>query len=99
MIAAAFPRAAWRTESEAIYTMALAQAGVSADVAKRAAAALICEELELPPVALVLRRCREISAGVAIASFRCPKCGSERVAGTIGGPGVCFDCDWTGVFS
>lgn len=82
-----------------MYVMALAQAGVSADVAKRAIARLVAEELELPPVALVIRRCREISAGERLAALRCPECASELVAGTIGGPAVCFDCDWSGVLS
>lgn len=97
LLAAAFPRQSWRAESEAVYVMALTQERVPATVARRAIADLISEEMELPPVALVLRRCRETSAG-EFFDWRCPECGSELVAGMIGGPGCCFECDWEGMF-
>ena len=99
MLAAAFPRASWRAESEAVYVMALAQAGVTAAVARKAIARLITEEMELPPVALLLRRCREVSCERELSAWRCPECGSRLVAGTLGGPGVCFDCTWEGTLS
>lgn len=98
MLAAAFPRASWTQASEAVYVMALTQEGVPASVARRAVAGLIAEEMQLPPVALVLRRCRETACGEEFYDWRCPDCGSELVAGRIGGAGLCFDCDWEGTF-
>lgn len=65
MLAAAFPRASWRAESEAVYVMALTQARIPTDVAQRAIATLITDEAMLPPVAHVLSRCREIQDGRA----------------------------------
>ena len=79
--------------------MALASEHVTAQVARRAIAGLIATEMELPPVALVLRACRETAIGAEFYDWRCPACGSDKVAGTAGGPGVCFDCDWEGVLS
>lgn len=99
MLAAAFPRASWKTDSEAVYVMALTQARIPADVAQRAVATLITEEMMLPPVALVLRRCRETQAGRDFFDWACPACGSDKVAGIVGGPGLCFDCDWEGMLS
>ena len=99
MLAAAFPRASWRQESEAVYVMALAQQQVTATVARRAIADLITNEMELPPVALVLARCREAAASDDFYDWRCPSCGSTLVAGSIGGPGICFDCTWEGRFA
>ncbi len=40
--------------------MAMGQARIPSDVAQRAIAELITEEMVLPPVALVLRRCRDL---------------------------------------
>lgn len=94
MLAAAFPRASWRTESEAVYTMALTAEGVPASVARAAIAELIREEMELPPVALLLRRCRLID--VIEHDWQCPECGSHLICGTAGGPGICGDCEWEG---
>jgi hypothetical protein len=99
MLAAAFPRASWRQDSEAVYVMALMQERVSPGVARSAIAQLIREEMELPPVALMLKRCRETNAREAQRDWRCPECGSHLVAGSIGGPGVCFDCVWEGTFA
>ena len=99
MLAAAFPRASWRTESEAIYAMQMSAAGIEPHVARRAITGLIATEMELPTVALVLRRCREVACEVEQREWQCPKCGSRLVAGSVGGPGVCFDCDWKGRFA
>jgi len=93
MLAAAFPRASWRQESEAVYVMSLAADRISPVVARAAVARLVREEMELPPVALLLRRCREEAAASSLYDWRCPQCGSLRTAGSIGGPGVCFGCD------
>ena len=76
--------------------MALAEEGVSPRAARGAVRKLIRESTELPPVALVLRACREVACQEVIHDWRCPLCGSEKVAGIIGGPGVCFDCVWEG---
>ena len=99
MLAAAFPRQSWKADSEAVYVMALTQERVPGTVARRAVAQLITEEMELPPVALVLRRCRETAFGEEFFDWHCPECRSEKVAGTIGGPGLCFDCDWEGTLT
>jgi len=96
LLGAAFPRASWTTESEAVYTMALGQARIPADAAQQAIATLITEEMMLPPVALVLRRCRETLCSREFFRWRCPECGSRRVVGTLGEAAVCFDCDWKG---
>lgn len=86
-------------ESDAVYTGALVNEGVPAPVVRRAVARLVSEEMELPPVALLLRRCREVASGEEFYEWRCPSCHSTNVAGTVGGPGICFDCEWTGEFS
>lgn len=78
--------------------MALTQEAVPAVVARKAIAALIITEMELPPVALVLRRCRETASGEEFYDWKCPECGSDKVAGRVGGPGLCFDCEWEGRF-
>lgn len=96
MLGAAFPRASWKADTEAVYVMALSKERIPGVVARRAVADLITTEMELPPVALVLRRCAETACGEEFYDWRCPECGSERVAGTVGGPGLCFDCDWEG---
>jgi len=93
MLAAAWPRGSWGRESEAVYVAALAQARVSTGAALAAVSRLIREETDLPPVALVLRRCQEEAASGDLYDWSCPRCGSLRTAGTIGGPGLCFDCD------
>jgi hypothetical protein len=96
MLAAAFPRASWRMESDAVYVGALVNEGVPAVVARKAVGRLVAEEMELPPVALLLRTCREVGAGEDFYEWRCPVCQSTNVAGTVGGPGICFDCEWSG---
>jgi len=96
MLAAAFPRAAWKVDSDAVYAMALAGEGISPAVARAAIRKLITEQMELPPVALVLRACREVEAEHLIKDWACPVCGSAMVSGIIDGPAVCFDCDWHG---
>ena len=93
LLAAAFPRQSWKTESEAVYTMALASENVAPEVARRAVSELVKEELELPPIALVLRKCRVVAATEDFHDWGCPSCGSLRTAGYIGGPCMCFDCD------
>ena len=94
LLAAAFPRAAWRAESEAVYAMALAQEGIAPTTARAAIAELISEEFLLPPVAQVLAHCR--AAGCAgINEVVCPHCGSTLIA-VDRGCGLCFDCDWQG---
>lgn len=99
LLAAAFPRASWRADSEAVYVMALAEEGVTPDAARSGVRKLIRESMELPPVAAVLRSCREVAAEQLIHDWRCPLCGSEKVAGIVGGPGVCFDCVWEGTMT
>lgn len=99
MLAAAFPRASWRTQTDAVYVSALIHEGVPAAVARQAVARLVSEEMELPPIALLLQRCREVASGDEFYDWRCPECGSRMVAGTLGGPGICFDCDWEGTLS
>lgn len=99
MLAAAFPRAAWRQDSEAVYVMAIAHESIDPATARGAIADLIRNELDLPPVALVIRRCLEYSAKAAQREWSCPNCGSKLVAGVVNGPGLCFDCDWQGTFS
>lgn len=94
MLAAAFPRQSWRAESEAVYVMALASQDIDAVTARAAVAKLVLEETELPPVALVVRRCREMTASEALATARCPQCGSQLVAVVDGNVNLCFDCDW-----
>jgi hypothetical protein len=69
--------------------MALTHDGVPAIVARRAVAMLIAEEMQLRPIALVLRKCREVRAGEEFPTWACPACRSDRVAGVTGGPGLC----------
>ncbi len=93
LLGAAFPRQSWRTESEAVYTMALASENVLPEVARQAISELVKEELELPPIALVLRKCRAVAATEDFHDWTCPACGSPRTAGYSGGPCMCFDCE------
>lgn len=96
LLAAAFPRSAWRTESDAAYTMALLDAGTNAATVGLAVRKLIREADALPTIAELLTACRRVRAEDALAQWRCPGCGSDKVAGYAGGPAVCFDCDWEG---
>lgn len=97
LLGAAFPRASWSDDTEAVYVMAMAQEGVTPSQARAAVRKLICESYELPPVAALLATVRSMVTRDALADWRCPKCGSDKVAGMIGGPAVCFDCGWEGV--
>jgi hypothetical protein len=92
MLAAAFPRAAWGHESEAIYAMSLAAAGIHPAVARAAVAGLVREEEHLPTIATVLNRCYAIAAGEVLDDLSCPGCGSHIVAADRGAC-LCFDCD------
>ena len=94
LLAAAFPRAAWRAESEAVYAMALARYGVTPAVARAAISELIREQYDLPPVAQVLAYCHAASLR-GVADVHCPECDSALVA-VDAGRGLCFDCDWQG---
>lgn len=96
-LAAAFPRSAWKSDSDAVYAMTLASEGIDADTAFAAVTEFVKECDELPSAASLLRRCKAVAASTAIRDWRCPLCDSRLVAGTVGGPGVCFDCDWEGV--
>ena len=60
MLAAAFPRAAWRAESDAAYTMGLMSAGVAPDEASMAVRNLVHEFTQLPTVADVLDEVQRI---------------------------------------
>ncbi len=97
LLGAAFPRASWSDDTEAVYVMAMAQVGVTPRQARAAVRKLICESHELPTVAAVLGTVRSMVAGELLAEWRCPECGSDKVAGVIDGPATCFDCDWDGV--
>ena len=79
-----------------MYVGALVNEGAPAVVVRKAVAKLVSEEMELPPVALLLRRCREAASGEEFYEWRCPVCQSINVAGIVGGPGICFDCEWSG---
>ena len=96
-LSAAFPRSAWKSDSDAVYAMTLASEHIPSDVAFSAVTELVKECDELPAASVVLRKCRELNASQAIRDWACPVCASRLVAGTVGGPGVCFDCDWEGV--
>jgi hypothetical protein len=76
--------------------MALAEEGIMPEVARSAIRLLIREADELPTVASLLRTCRRVHAEQTVFDWRCPLCGSEKVAGIVGGPAVCFDCVWEG---
>jgi len=54
MLAAAFPRSAWRAQSDAAYTMALLSAGLTADEVNVAVRDLIRTRTELPTVADII---------------------------------------------
>lgn len=92
-LAAAFPRAAWRQQSDAAYTMALADAGVSPDVLNRAVRHIIREHDELPAVADIIRTCLTVEHQNAPA-WRCPECGSDIVSVIDGRVVLCHDCEW-----
>jgi hypothetical protein len=91
MLAAAFPRAAWRDESEAMYAMALAGCGVTAATARAAIKDLVLEEEQLPSIAKVLQRCRTVQSGT-LDEVACSSCGSHLWVADAG-LAVCCDCD------
>ena len=94
MLAAAFPRSAWRAESDAAYTMGLLSAGVTPDEVSTAVRNLVHNHSELPTVADVLEEVRQIRINSMVAAFRCPKCRSDLVAAVDGKVVLCFECDW-----
>lgn len=94
MLAAAFPRAAWRAESDAAYTMGLMSAGVAPDEASMAVRNLVHEFTQLPTVADVLDEVQRLRSQATVAAFRCPACRSDLVAAIDGRVVLCFDCDW-----
>ena len=59
MLAAAFPRSAWRAESDA-YTMGLMSAGIAPDEASVAVRNLVHESTELPTVADIIIEVRRL---------------------------------------
>jgi predicted RNA-binding Zn-ribbon protein involved in translation (DUF1610 family) len=77
--------------------MALAEDGVTPTAARGAVRQLIRESEELPTVALLLRTCRSVAFKESSREWKCPNCGSDKVAGIVSGPAVCFDCEWQGV--
>lgn len=94
MLAAAFPRSAWRAESDAAYTMGLMSAGIAPDEASVAVRNLVHESTELPTVADVIAEVRRLRTQATVAAFRCPECGSDLVAAFKGVVLLCWDCDW-----
>lgn len=79
--------------------MALAEEGITPTTARAAVRKLVRESDELPTVALLLRTARIVAADEKVRDWRCPLCDSDKVAGVVGGPCVCFDCVWEGTLS
>lgn len=94
MLAAAFPRSAWRAESDAAYTMGLMSAGIAPDEASVAVRNLVHESTDLPTVADIIIEVRRLRTEATVAAFRCPSCGSDRIAAAQGVVLLCWDCDW-----
>lgn len=94
LLAAAFPRAAWKAESDAAYTIALVDAGVSADEVSAAVRQLVRTEEQLPTIATIIEAVRQMRHDERAAAWRCPACGSDKVAVTDATVRLCFDCDW-----
>jgi ribosomal protein S27AE len=95
MLAAAFPRAAWRTKSDAVYTMALCDAGLAPDIVAAAVRKVILEHTELPSIAALIGVCRAVRADEAARAWRCPACGSGAIVVAREEPVWCGSCDWT----
>ena len=93
-LAAAFPRAAWRDESDAVYAMALMDAGVAPDVLARAIRRVVKQSQYLPTVAELLKVCAAVKLEEDAASWRCPRCGSDKVTVFAGVVNWCAECDW-----
>jgi len=94
MLAAAFPRSAWRAESDAAYTMGLLSAGVTPGEVSVAVKNLVHNYSELPTVADVVDEVERIRTDTVVAALRCPKCSSDLVAAVDGRVVLCFECDW-----
>ncbi len=94
MLAAAFPRSAWRTKSDAVYTMALCDAGFTPDVVAAGVRTVILEQTELPSIAALIAVCRQVRADEAAKGWRCPSCGSTSVCVVDERPVWCGTCDW-----
>jgi len=94
LLAAAFPRAAWRDESEAAYTMALMDAGATPEEVNAAVRYAIQNEEQLPAVATLLQFGKTLRREELVKSWRCPKCGADNVAVDRGTIALCFECDW-----
>lgn len=94
MLAAAFPRAAWRAQSDAAYTMALVSAGVAAHEVNAAVRDLVHSSDELPTVADIIAVVKRVRVAAVVAALQCPSCGSGVVAAIGGRVVLCFDCDW-----
>lgn len=93
-MAAAFPRAAWRTESDAAYTIALVDSGATPEEVNAAVRTLISTEKQLPCPATILETIATQRHREAREAWRCPSCGSDKVAVIDSSPVLCFDCDW-----
>jgi len=76
--------------------MVLADEGHDPVVVRAAVRNLMRESDELPTAHALLVACRIAAAEESVRDMRCPLCGSEKVAGRVGGPAVCFDCVWEG---
>jgi hypothetical protein len=95
LLAAAFPRAAWRQESDAAYSMALIDSGATPEEVNAAVRTLIRTEEQLPSVATILDAIADYRRDHVQQTWRCPACGSDKVAVIDSTPVLCFDCDWT----
>ena len=93
-LAAAFPRASWRQDSDAAYAMALMNAGVTSDELGPAVADLVAEADNLPTVAEILAAVRRRRRADTVEALRCPACGSALIAVSESRVILCFDCDW-----
>jgi hypothetical protein len=94
LLAAAFPRAAWRPESDAAYSMALIDSGATPEEVNAAVRTLIRTEEQLPSVATILDAIAGHRRDDVQQAWRCPSCGSDKVAVLDSTPVLCFDCDW-----
>ena len=93
-LAAAFPRAAWRDESDAAYAMALMDAGVAPDLLARVIGRVVKQSEYLPTVAELLKVCAAVKREEIEASWRCPRCGSKNVGVHSDVVAWCMACHW-----
>ncbi len=91
LLAAAFPRSAWKADSDAAYTLALIDAGASSHEVQAAVRLAIQQFDQLPTVADLLGIVKEQRPPIF---YVCPACESQRIAVIDGEPVLCFDCDW-----